>query len=53
VFVKPMDVGDIGRMAVFADPTGAALGIRQPKTFPGAELANERPSLRLDRPEHP
>jgi hypothetical protein len=41
VFVEPMDVADIGRMAVFADPTGAAIGIWQPKTFNGAELANE------------
>ena len=41
VFVEPMDVGDIGRMAVFADPTGAAIGIWQPKSFKGAELANE------------
>lgn len=41
VFVEPMDVSDIGRMAVFADPTGAAIGIWQPKTFMGAELANE------------
>ena len=41
VFVDPMDVSDIGRMAVFADPTGAAIGIWQPKTFIGAELANE------------
>jgi predicted enzyme related to lactoylglutathione lyase len=41
VFVEPMDVSDIGRMAVFADPTGAAIGIWQPKSFMGAELANE------------
>ena len=41
VFVEPMDVSDIGRMAVFADPEGAAIGVWQPKTFPGAELANE------------
>jgi hypothetical protein len=41
VFVEPMDVADIGRMAVFADPTGAAIGVWQPKTFKGAELANE------------
>jgi predicted enzyme related to lactoylglutathione lyase len=41
VFVEPMDVTDIGRMAVFADPTGAAIGIWQPKSFAGAELANE------------
>jgi hypothetical protein len=41
VFVEPMDVSDIGRMAVFADPSGAVIGIWQPKTFNGAELANE------------
>lgn len=41
VFVEPADVADIGRMAVLADPTGAAIGIWQPKTFKGAELANE------------
>jgi predicted enzyme related to lactoylglutathione lyase len=29
VFVEPMDVSDIGRMAVVADPTGAAIGIWQ------------------------
>jgi hypothetical protein len=41
VFVEPMDVADIGRMAVFADPTGAAIGVWQPKSFHGAEVANE------------
>jgi predicted enzyme related to lactoylglutathione lyase len=41
VFAGPMDVSDIGRMAVLADPTGAAIGVWQPKTFIGAELANE------------
>jgi predicted enzyme related to lactoylglutathione lyase len=41
VFVEPMDVMDVGRMAIFADPTGAALGIWQAKNFKGAELANE------------
>ena len=41
VFVEPMDVSDIGRMALFADPTGAVIGVWQPKTFKGAELANE------------
>ncbi|HLX86979.1 MAG TPA: VOC family protein [Acidimicrobiales bacterium] len=45
VFVEPMDVMDIGRMAVFADTTGAAIGIWQPKTFIGAELANEAGSF--------
>ena len=37
----PMDVMDIGRMAVFTDPVGAAFGIWQPKSFKGAELVNE------------
>ena len=41
VFAEPMDVRDIGRMAVFADPEGAVIGVWQPKTFKGAELANE------------
>jgi uncharacterized protein len=41
VHVEPMDIVDIGRMAVFADPEGAAIGVWQPKTFKGAELANE------------
>jgi uncharacterized protein len=45
VIVEPMDVMDIGRMAVFADPTGAVFGIWQPKTFPGADLVNEPNSL--------
>ena len=42
VFVERMDVSDIGRMAVFADETGAAIGVWQRKTFKGAELANEK-----------
>jgi uncharacterized protein len=41
VFLPPMDVMDIGRMSVFADPTGAVIGLWQPKTFIGAEVANE------------
>ena len=41
VLVGPMDVADIGRMAVLADPEGAAIGVWQPRTFTGAELANE------------
>jgi len=45
VFVEPMDVSDIGRMAVFADPAGAAIGVWQPKTFIGAELVNESGAL--------
>jgi uncharacterized protein len=41
VIAEPMDVMDLGRMAVFADPTGAVLGIWQPASFPGAEIVNE------------
>jgi predicted enzyme related to lactoylglutathione lyase len=39
--VEPMDVMDIGRMAFFADPTGAVFGVWQPKSFKGADLVNE------------
>jgi uncharacterized protein len=45
VIVEPMDVMDIGRMAVFTDPTGAVFGIWQPKEFAGADLTNEPVSL--------
>lgn len=45
VIVAPMDVMDIGRMAFFADPTGAAFGVWQPKAFGGADLVNEPGSL--------
>jgi predicted enzyme related to lactoylglutathione lyase len=45
VIVDPMDVMDIGRMAVFADPTGAVFGVWQPKAFAGAELVNAPNSL--------
>ena len=41
VIAEPMDVMDLGRMAIFADPTGAVFGIWQPGNFSGAELVNE------------
>lgn len=41
VIAEPMDVMDLGRMAVFADPAGAVIGIWQPGTFAGAQLVNE------------
>lgn len=41
VYAAPMDVADLGRMAVFADPTGAAFGVWQPGTHTGAELVHE------------
>jgi predicted enzyme related to lactoylglutathione lyase len=45
VIVEPMDVMDLGRMAFFTDPTGAAIGVWQPKAFAGADLVNEPNSL--------
>jgi len=45
VLAEPMDVMDLGRMAVFADPAGAVFGIWQPGTFPGAGLVNEPGAL--------
>jgi predicted enzyme related to lactoylglutathione lyase len=41
VLAPPMDVMDLGRMAVFADPAGAVFGIWQPGSFPGAQRVNE------------
>ncbi len=41
VMVPPMDVMDIGRMAVFLDPTGAAISAWQPRLHTGAEVIGE------------
>jgi predicted enzyme related to lactoylglutathione lyase len=41
VFVEPMDVMEVGRMALFADPIGAVIGLWQPKQHIGAQLVNE------------
>jgi hypothetical protein len=41
VIAEPMEVLDLGKMAVFADPTGAVIGVWQPGTFAGAGLVNE------------
>jgi hypothetical protein len=43
--VAPMDVMDLGRMAVFTDPTGAAFGTWQAGTFTGAGIVNEPGAL--------
>jgi uncharacterized protein len=37
----PLDVMEAGRMAVFADPTGAAISVWQPKETKGAQVVNE------------
>lgn len=41
VIVPPMDVMDVGRMAVFSDPAGAVFGIWQAGTHRGAGIVNE------------
>jgi predicted enzyme related to lactoylglutathione lyase len=41
VMAEPMEVMDLGTMAIFADSTGAVFGIWQPGTFPGAGVVNE------------
>lgn len=41
VLAEPMDVMELGRMAVFADPSGAVIGIWQPGSFVGAEVVKE------------
>ena len=41
VLAEPMDVGPLGRMAIVADPPGAAFGLWQAGTMIGASLVNE------------
>jgi predicted enzyme related to lactoylglutathione lyase len=41
VIAGPFDVMEFGRMAVFADPTGAVAGLWQAGTHIGVQLANE------------
>jgi predicted enzyme related to lactoylglutathione lyase len=41
ILAPAMTVGDQGRMAILADPTGAAFGIWQKLDFAGAQVANE------------
>lgn len=45
VMMGPMDVMDLGRMAVIADPTGAVVGLWQAGTFDGAGIVNEHGAL--------
>lgn len=41
VLFEPTDIGPYGRMAICADPTGAAFGLWQPKAHVGVGLINE------------
>jgi uncharacterized protein len=45
VMTEPMEVLDLGTMAIFVDPTGAVFGVWQPNTFIGAGLVNEPGAL--------
>jgi uncharacterized protein len=48
VLREPVDVGDFGRMAVFADPAGAAFCVWQAKVHRGAAIVNEPGSLNFN-----
>lgn len=41
VIVDVIDDMELGKMGVFADPTGAVCGLWEPGTFHGAEIVNE------------
>ncbi len=41
LLVEPMDVFDVGRMAVAADPAGAVFSIWQPRKYIGAAIVND------------
>ncbi|HEY1507656.1 MAG TPA: VOC family protein [Solirubrobacteraceae bacterium] len=46
--VEPFDVMDAGRMAVFADPEGAAFCVWQAKQHKGARIVNEAGALNFN-----
>jgi uncharacterized protein len=48
VLMEPGDVGDAGRMAVFADPAGAAFRVWQAGEHRGATVVNEHASLNFN-----
>jgi uncharacterized protein len=48
VLMAPDDVGDSGRMAVFADPSGASFCVWQARGHRGAEIVNEPGSLNFN-----
>ena len=48
VLVEPFDVMEAGRMAVVADPEGAAISLWQPRNHRGAQVVNEHGSLNFN-----
>lgn len=45
VLLEPMDIPQVGRMAIAADPTGAVFGVWQAAPMPGIEIYNETGGL--------
>ena len=43
---EPMDITDVGRMAVAVDPAGAVFGVWQARAFPGAQIVNDTGAMR-------
>ena len=52
VFAPGMDVMDAGRMAVFADPLGAVIGLWQPNEHTGSSVGQRARHLLLERAHH-
>jgi predicted enzyme related to lactoylglutathione lyase len=48
VTAEPFDIGDSGRMAVFADPAGASFRVWQAREHRGAAIVNESGSLNFN-----
>ena len=49
VLAQPTDVGEGGRLAVFADPQGAVVAMWQPIGYAGAQLVNVPGALRWNQ----
>jgi uncharacterized protein len=48
VLREPDDIGDFGRLAVFADPAGAAFRVWQPNAHRGAAVVNEHGAVNFN-----
>ena len=48
VLMEPGEVGDAGRMAIFADPDGAAFRVWEPNQHRGAAIVNEHGSVNFN-----
>lgn len=53
VLAEPFDVGDLGRMAVVADPQGAVFGLWQAVSHLGASVVDEPGALVWNEAAHP